>query len=622
MIELADLEKYDITGVYERLRSACNVDSDMSLVELICSTSYLNGEPFSFLGYEYLIQPTEDLHPWQVIIKPAQKGASETFARKMFAILYRFGRMPHYYTENGTERVIWGISGIYSFPDSDSLQKFSKDRILTDIIKSSPLYEAAMKQSDSEAATQIGIFNSYCYMLGRKSDTSNQSVPAEVIMVDESDRPLNGDQRIRAQLYGRTRNARIFGNAHYKGLTIEYGTPTLPDEEGHLLDGKYLLSDQHEWQIKCTRCNHWQTIIYPDSIKNYYEPGKPKGKKDPEWMCLKCHRPIDWTEIGKWNRREPLKTHNCQWVAKYPERTKDGGGTRGYRIPFATPRDTAKQLLIERDTKWKNSPSDFHNLGLGLAHRDASIGLSEEDFTACRVDDCHWGVYDSGTSYIMGLDQGLYLVVAGLKYGSQTDINPIGIWQIVWCEHIPETVGFSKVVRNHKGDLEIQKGELARRIEQWNPEVIVMDHLPNTASAEAEADIYRETMWLNDSKGNTGMQRVRFDETDSDGNIIHRITEQKHLAIEETFQQIRGQKWQMPLIDNEQFKLFRAHLKNIKKVVDPEKGTFVYESFGPDHFGQAMKLCSEAAELFSVVRPRGKRANILIVTGFQSRRES
>ena len=621
MIELKHLEAMNEQALYEKFRSACSIDTDLSIAQLICTTTYLNGDLFSFAGYEYLIDAVEDTHPWQVIIKPAQKGASEIFARKLFALLYRYGQTPHYYEENGAESCIWGISAIYSFPDDNSLQKFSKDRILANIIKVSPAYYAAMKESESEAASQIGIFNSFAYLIGRKSDTSNQSIPAEIIMIDESDRPLAGDRKIRSQLYGRTRNARIFGNSFYKGMTINYGTPTLPDEDGatDLLDGMYAGSDQLEYVVKCPKCNHWQVITFPDSIAHFYEPGQKPGPKDPYWMCLKCKRPIDWTRIGMWNRSEPNKNHNAQWVAKYPERTKDGNGTRGRRIPFATARDTAKVLLIERDTKWKNSKADFYNLGLGIAYRDNSIGLGEEDFVRAATDQVQWGFCDPSAPHIMGVDQGMYVVIARLKEGSQTDINPQGIWQIVWCQHVRDSDAFSKIIKV-QDQLQIYEGEFAKLVKKWSPEVIVMDHLPNTASAEAEANIFRETMWLCDSKGNAGMARLRIDEEDAEGNIVHKLLEHKHLAIDEFFEQVRGQKWEFPLHpDGDTFRTFKTHLKNIKKIVDTEKHTFTYESFGEDHYGQAAKLCCEASEVYHVIKPRSKRAGILLISGFRSR---
>ncbi len=625
MISAAVLEKIDVEGVYGKLWNACDMDIGLTVVEWLCRNSWINGELFSFRGYEYLIQPLNDMHPRQAITKPSQVGASEGWARKMFALLYRYGTVPYYYEENGEERSKLGIDGIYSFPNYDDVRKFGKDRLITDIIKASPLFKVAMKESESEAVDQIGLYDSFCYLVGRKSDAGNQSIPAEIVCIDEYDRPLNGNPRILSALAARTRNAKIYGNEWYQGLVMQYGTPTLPDETGRLIDGQYYLSDQHEWEIRCTNagCGHWQVVEYPASIANYYEKGEKPHKKAPYWMCLKCGRPLDFTKIGNWNRENPLVYENARWVARHPERTKRGDGIRGYRIPFATLQNTARKILSQRDGDHKNSKADFYNYTLGLAYMDNTIGLTEEDFTRMRTDEVQWGEYDSSCPHIMGVDQGCYLVVARLKPESRTDLNPFGIWQTVWAEYVKESEAFSKVERDDSGVLKVKEGEIAKRVNFWHPEVLVCDHLPNTAAAEADAALAKQIWWLCDSKGNPGMDRVDYQEEvkDKEGNVTlrHRVTEHRHQAIDEYFQQIRSHRWEYPMKADDTFSRFTAHHKNVKKVTK-EEGGYTYESFGADHFCQAGKLCSEAAELFGILKPQVKRAGILLISGFSSKR--
>jgi DNA-directed RNA polymerase subunit RPC12/RpoP len=73
------------------------------------------------------------------------------------------------------------------------------------------------------------------------------------------------------------------------------------------------LSDQMTFMIRCSRCGGWQEMLYPDSIGNWYDKGqKPKGEF--YYQCVKCHRPLDFSEIGTWSREEPLRIHNCEWV--------------------------------------------------------------------------------------------------------------------------------------------------------------------------------------------------------------------------------------------------------------------------------------------------------------------
>lgn len=617
MITLDDLKKIDILGAYDRFYRACDIDVGLSIVEWIIKNTFLNGEPFNFRGYEYLIQPINDLYPRQAIVKPAQVGASEAMARKIFALLYLYSLIPHYYDDAGEERCIWGINGIYSFPNVDDVRKFSKDRLLTDIINPAPLLHSAMKLSESEALDQIGIHNSFCYLTGRRTDAGNQSIPAEIVFIDEYDRPLGGSQKILGALKARTQGAKIFGNESSRGLIVGYATPTFPDETGTLIEGLYFQSDQHTWLIKCTHCNEYQEVVYPDSIANFHEKGDKKPEEAPYWMCLHCKRSLDFSEIGKWDKNEPHKIQNAQWVAKYPSRTKDGDGWRGYRIPFATLKNTAKHILYSRDDDYKHSLQDFYNYGLGMAYRDSSIGITDEDFLR-NMFDVSFGFRDENYPHVMGIDQGCYITVIRLKENSQTDINPKGIWQTVYCECNPESSAFSKVDKDDlTGDRSVVKGRIAQLIDYWQPEVVVIDHLPNTASSESLAEEYKEVVWLNDSKGNS-LERIKFDKEDEEGNKIHRITENKHLALDQYFEELRNHKWEFATGNNEEFARFRTHHKNVKKIVN-EDGGFRYESFGPDHYCQSAKLASEAAELYTKLVPRIDRVGILIISGFPTK---
>jgi hypothetical protein len=616
-ISVADLEEIDVIGAYDQLYAALDVGVGISWAEWICKNTYLNSEPFSFTGYEYLIEPVNDTFPRQAIKKPAQVGASEIFQRKMFAILHRYATVPHYYSENGLERCIWGINSIYSFPDTDNLRRFVKDRVKTNFINQSPVLLKGLKESESEALDQLGIYNSFCYFTGRRTYSGNQSVPTEVVFIDEYDLPLNSDRKAIGALAGRVQNARVFGNENLTGLIVSYGTPTFPDEsdEPVLIDGLFNKSDQRFWTIKCSRCGYWQVVEYPDSIANYYEKGSKKPKKDPYYMCLRCHKPLDFRVIGLWNPAEPNKYQNAEWVAKYPNRTKDGTGIRGYQVPFATLRNTAKKLITRRDQDYK-SVADFHNYGLGRAYMDNTIGLDDETFIRSVNQDVSWGVFDPDYSHVMGMDQGCYMAIARMKENSQTEINPQGIWTLVWCGHILDLIAFSRVIKEGN-DLKIEKGKIAELIESWGIDVAVFDRLPNVASAEAEANLFPEIIWLNNSKGNFP-DRLRIEKEDEEGNQIHRLTENKHLMIDQYFQDIRSRRFEYAGNGGHDFDQFKAHHKNVKKITD-DKGGFQYQAFGPDHYAQAGKYLSQAIELFTIYKPYKRRSGVLAILGFQTK---
>lgn len=617
-ITAKQLVDINVNESYERFYKSLETDYGLTWAEWISDNTFINGNPFSWRGYEYLIEPVNDNFSRQAIKKPAQVGASEAFQRKMVAILYRYAMVPHYYEENGEEYCLWGINSIYSFPDADNLRRFVKDRFLTDLVWASPVLAEASKKSASEAADLVGFYNSFCYFTGRRTYGKNQSTPAEVIMVDEYDLPLNVNRKAIGALFARTQNAKIFRTPKVTGMIINYGTPTYPDEEGILIDGQFHLSDQKWWHVKCTHCNHWQIVEYPDSIAYFWEKGEKNPFKDktPYYMCRKCHRPLDYSVIGDWHREEPNKYKNAEWVAKYPERTADGSGIRGYQISFATYRNTAELLLTRRDKDYR-SPADFNNYGLGFAYMDDTIGIDEADFLRNTNEQIMWGERDLNHPHIMGIDQGCYWSVARLLRDSQTAPNPFGVWIVVACGYVKDAEAFSKVV-NENGQLKVVSGKLSELIEYWRPEAAVIDRLPNVASAEAELALFPDTIWLNDSKGTFG-ERVRYEELDGNERKIHRITENKHLAIDEYFQQIRSRRWQYACNPGSEFATFKKHHKNIKKVIS-ENQYFQYQSFGDDHFGMAGKYMSEAAEIYTTFRPQVNSTGTLILLGFREGR--
>lgn len=317
-----------------KLLIACDVDVSLSYSQWITKHTTIDGKPFSWRGYEYLIDVVNDMHPRQYIIKPSQVGVTEIILRKVIAFLMRYALTPFYYfDEDGNEVQKQGINGIYSLPNADDIRDLAKDRILSKIINPVEYLTTASSESTSESLSLIGLYNSFLYLLGRGSEAAVQTIPAEIVVVDEYDQGKVLTNR--DMLYARLRNAQVVSNKYYRGLFIGFGTPTLPDDSGQLIDSKFNQSDQKYYHVKCTRCNHWQEVKWPDSCANYYEKGQEKPEKDPFWQCLKCYRPLDFREIGNWSEDEPLKVHNAEWVTKYPERTSDGGGIRGYRIPFA-----------------------------------------------------------------------------------------------------------------------------------------------------------------------------------------------------------------------------------------------------------------------------------------------
>jgi len=618
----------DIQQSLYKFHKSVDIDTGVSLVEWICDNTFLNGEPFSFQGYEYCIQPVEDVYPRQFILKAAQVGATETMMRKVLAILMKYSLTPFYYQEEGSEeeKCVLGIRGIYSFPNENDVRDFVKDRVQTKAVRESPTLMEAVKTGQSESLSLLSFHGSFLYSMGRGSEAKVQSIPAEIVAVDEYDQGKN--LTIRDMLYARLKKAQVFKNKYHTGLYIGYGTPTIPEEDGFLISGKFELSDQHEWMIKCTRCHHWQQVIYPDSMAHFYEKGDKKPAEEPYWMCLSCKEKLNFHEIGKWDRNDPHKTHNSEWVAKYPDRTKNGSGIRGYRFPFATLHNTAARVLSARDTDYRHSTKDFHNFALGQPYRDSLIQIVADDLYSNINPDLRWGVYDEDYIHVMGIDQGSYITIVRLKPDSRTDINPVGVGQMVYCEHSKDMDAFSRVEKVKDNRLDVRKGRISKLIEYWKPKVVVIDRLPNAALADNLALEFIDIVWRNHSSGSQ-IDRLKVELKDEDENVIKMVKENKHLVLESYFDAIKSHYWEYAKDDGGVLDIFVKHHLAVHKESESDnigkdginRGHLGVRYFKlgnkPDHYCQAGKYASQALEIYSVINPKDTRIGCLSLVGLK-----
>jgi len=121
---------------------------------------------------------------------------------------------------------------------------------------------------------------------------------------------------------------------------------------------------------KCDRCNHTQQLDYEDNIECLNENGVDVMAKTVKegtfrFICSKCKEPMD-----RW--------YNGVWVAKHPDRTADGGGTRGYLITQMNAVWISADQLKRKELQAK-SKQHFHNYVLGLPYQDVALAVQDKD---------------------------------------------------------------------------------------------------------------------------------------------------------------------------------------------------------------------------------------------------
>lgn len=116
------------------------------------ATEYMivDGRPFSFDGHSYLIDLYQDNHPYQVIEKAAQMGASVLGMAKAFFVCDKLGK-----------------NVIYFFPTDEDVREFSKGRVAP-IIRDSPHLEAVVGDADAVGLRNVG--RGFLYFRGMRSN--------------------------------------------------------------------------------------------------------------------------------------------------------------------------------------------------------------------------------------------------------------------------------------------------------------------------------------------------------------------------------------------------------------------------------------------------------------------
>ena len=348
-----------LSGLVAAGEERFNKDSaDMTHGQWMCLNTTLNKLPFSFERYPFQEAIANDMHESLDCIKPSQVGLTEIQIRKALTILRRMD----------------GISLIYTMPNEKMYKRISKARI-NPIIDNDRAFQKQVVtgtgQRDSMDLKRIG--NSFLYVTGA-AEADATSINADIVFNDEVD--LTNPEML--ALF----NSRLQGSD--LRINQRFSTPTY---DGHGAHKGWLVSDQHEYMIKCRCCNHWQvpefnqTFVHipglPDYVENLIDLDQKMLDEGVirldgcEVLCERCRKPLNLADYDKGHR---------QWVAKFPNRTH----RRGYRVrPFSThrlnPSYVIKQLF---DYKSRDNLKGFYNTVLGDVYDNSKARLSETEIDA------------------------------------------------------------------------------------------------------------------------------------------------------------------------------------------------------------------------------------------------
>jgi hypothetical protein len=319
-----------------------------------------NGKPITFKRHKFLLDFYMDESPQIVAKKCSQVGFSTT-------AIIKSAHTSHYKKANI----------IYLLPSKSIVKDFVVPKV-DPLIASNPALKALMGGTDNLGLKSVGQGKDERFIYFRSSwdESSGIAISAHVLISDEYDR---SNQKA-VDTY-KTRLDAAFLDRPDLGWDWRFSNPTV---DGAGVDELYQKSDMKRWMIRCSRCNFFQQLTWPESI----------NMQTQQYICKKCHG-----ELSTDDRT------NGEWVKTFLGRDISGYQISQLMAPWIPARKIIKDSLGDQ--------SIFYNFTLGLAFTSKDIQVTREALIKC--------IYPTANPMVnnaMGVDNGKTMhYVIGNKYG-------------------------------------------------------------------------------------------------------------------------------------------------------------------------------------------------------------
>ncbi|QQO40634.1 terminase [Bacillus phage 015DV002] len=281
-----------------------------------------------------------DQHPDKAVIKSRQLGLSEIGIAEMihFADLHSYA----------------GVKCLYTFPTNRQMEEFVATR-LNPLLETG--YYSTIVDKNADSLKKKKIRNSFLIFRSSSKGAAVEGVDIDYLSLDEYDR-VGASAEISAM--------ESMSSSQF-GILRRWSTPTVPDFGIHALFNQ---SDKRVYMHKCDSCGKHNKLDYEENIECLDESGvdvMAKTVKDGtfRFICKYCGKPLD-----RW--------YNGEWVAEHPDRTADGGGTRGYLITQMNAVWISADELKRKELKAK-SKQHFYNYVLGHPYQDVALAVQDKD---------------------------------------------------------------------------------------------------------------------------------------------------------------------------------------------------------------------------------------------------
>lgn len=367
--------------------------SEVDNVSWVENNRVLKGEPFSFVGRDYLLDIYRDDFKNIIVYKGRQVEMSEFTMNWMLRKLWRYP-----YT-----------AGLHTFPRVNQCSKFSKQRLDHAIKDSKSIKEWYVskeseqlmrkfikhkrdKNNPGEMIDEYGFYVFGGTWESRKDTVGDaaRGLTVDFIAYDErQDHPDDVETVI----------GESASHSEYK-QTITLGTPKLP---GTQFDKQWESSNKNYWNVTCTKCGN----VAPIDLDNILEvDGCPEDEMDYYYGCSKCGVELDRL--------------NGEWIPQNPQKRPlyHGYHINQLMVTWITPNEIMEKFLNETYSKRR-----FYNEVLGVAYGGDDVPITLEKLYKCAENTESLQEFKSNARLSVGIDWGntsWCFIEEKTKYGHRT----------------------------------------------------------------------------------------------------------------------------------------------------------------------------------------------------------
>ncbi|BBI90192.1 phage terminase [Staphylococcus phage MR003] len=354
-----------------------------------------------------------------------------------------------------------------------------------------------------------------------------------------------------------------------------FSTPSAPGVGIHKL---YQQSDQWYYAHVCQHCQYENEMKYADYDPNDLnksgnllllnpdgidEQAKTVQEGTYQYVCQKCGKPLD-----RW--------YNGIWKVRYPERTKNNSGIRGYYISQMNAVWISASQLVEKEMN-TDSKQAFYNYSLGMPYEDVKMRVLPEDIFDNKS--------EIAKTQLFNRDKYKFISV-GIDWGNFHWVTVHGMTE----EGKVDLIRLFSIKKNSRPDMvEADLEAIILEISKYDPDIIVADNGDSGNNVLKLINFFGKDKVFGctykSSPRSSGQLYAQFNENSNT------VTVDKLMHNKRYIQDLKAKRIRMYQQVDDELKTYLKHWQNVLIMDEEDEKTGelyqVIKRKGDDHYSQS-----------------------------------